>query len=328
MRCAKRPPQCLASSPAAESSALQGVLSGFATIGAIIGLGFLLAHFGVLRSDSQLLLTRLVFFVATPALLFQTFSTAPVGQILSSGLVVAALSFIGTAAVYVLLARAVWRRSTGDTVLGALASSYVNAANLGLPITVYVLGTASFVAPVLLMQLLVITPLAFAVLDTVVSGRRPSLLGTVSQPVRNPITVGSFLGLICSLAGWQVPPAVAAPVGLIAGMAVPGVLLAYGISLRLGPRMIAGESVAELAVVCLLKLLVQPLLAYAAARWLFDLDGRALLAATVVAALPTAQNIFVYATRYDRATTLARDSIFVTTVLSVPVLLTITALLA
>jgi len=303
------------------------VLAGFATIGAIIGLGSLLAHLGVLRSDSQLLLTRLVFFVATPALLFQTLSTTTAGQFLSSGLAVAALSFVGTAAVYVLLARTVWRRSAGDTLMGALSSAYVNAGNLGLPITVYVLGTAAFIAPVLLLQLLVITPLAFAVLDTLASGRRPSLFDTITQPLRNPITVGSFLGLLCSLAGWQVPALVAAPVGLIAGMAVPGVCLAYGVSLRLGPRPIADGSSAELAVVCLLKLLLQPLLAYAAARWLFDLHGRALLAATVVAALPTAQNIFVYATRYGRSTTLARDSIFVTTVLSVPVLLTITALL-
>ena len=304
------------------------MLAGFATLGAIIALGFLLAHFGVLGADSQELLTRLVFFVATPALLFQTLSKAPIGQIFSSGLAVGALSFVGTAAVYTLLARTVWRRSTGDTVVGAMSSAYVNAANLGLPITVYVLGTASFIAPVLLMQLVVITPLALAVLDTVATEGRSSVLRTLTQPLRNPITVGSFLGLLCSLAGWQVPSTIASPIALIAGMAVPGVTLAYGVSLRLGPRPIAGGSGVELAVVCLLKLLVQPVLAYAAARWLFELDGRALLAVTVVAALPTAQNIFVYATRYDRSTTLARDSIFVTTLLSVPVLLAITALLA
>jgi len=307
---------------------LPGVLAGFVTLGAIIALGFLLAQLGVLRADSQLLLTRLVFFVATPALLFQTLSKAPVDQLFTSGLAVAALSFVGAAGIYVLLARTLWHRSTGDTVLGALSSSYLNAANLGLPITVYVLGSATFIAPVLLMQLLVITPMAFAILDAVVARSRPSVWGLISQPLRNPITVGSFLGLLCSLAGWQVPALVAAPIALIAGMAVPGVLLAYGVSLRLGPRPMAGGPVAELAVVCTLKLLVQPVLAYLAARWLFGLDGRALLAATVVAALPTAQNIFVYASRYNRSTTLARDSIFVTTALSVPVLLVITALLA
>ena len=307
---------------------MQGVLAGFATLGAIIALGFLLAHLRVLGADSQELLTRLVFFVAAPALLFQTLAKAPVGEMFSSGLAVGALSFVGTASVYTLLARTVWRRSTGDTVMGAMSSAYVNAANLGLPITVYVLGTASFIAPVLLMQLVVITPLALAVLDTVATEGRSSVLRTLTQPLRNPITVGSFLGLLFSLADWQVPSTIAAPVALIAGMAVPGVTLAYGVSLRLGPRPIAGGSGVELAVVCLLKLLVQPILAYAAARWLFDLDGRALLAVTVVAALPTAQNIFVYATRYDRSMALARDSIFVTTVLSVPVLLAITALLA
>ena len=49
---------------------------------------------------------------------------------------------------------------------------------------------------------------------------------------------------------------------------------------------------------------------------------------TVLAALPTAQNIFVHATRYGRAEVVARDAIFVTTVLSVPVIAVIAALLA
>ena len=48
---------------------------------------------------------------------------------------------------------------------------------------------------------------------------------------------------------------------------------------------------------------------------------------TVLAALPTAQNIFVHATRYGRGEVLARDSIFVTTVLSVPAIVLVAALL-
>ena len=49
---------------------------------------------------------------------------------------------------------------------------------------------------------------------------------------------------------------------------------------------------------------------------------------TVLSALPTAQNVFVIASRYDRATLLARDAIFVSTLASVPVVLLVTALLA
>ena len=58
------------------------------------------------------------------------------------------------------------------------------------------------------------------------------------------------------------------------------------------------------------------------------LTGEALLAAVVIAGLPTAQNVFTYAVRYDRGVVLARESVLVTTILSVPVVLVAAAVLA
>jgi len=72
---------------------------------------------------------------------------------------------------------------------------------------------------------------------------------------------------------------------------------------------------------------LQPVVAYTVARYALGVEGHALLAVVVTSALPTAQNIFVHATRYDRATVLARDTILITTVGSVPVILLIAALL-
>jgi hypothetical protein len=307
---------------------VQGVLEGFAVIGLVIALGFALARIGVVGAESLKTLTRLVFFVATPALLFDLLSGADVRVIFSTNLAVAALSAMATATGYLVLAKAIWRRSAPDTVIGMLSSAYVNAGNLGLPIAVYVLGDGSYIAPVLLLQLIVFTPLAFAMLDTFATGGPPAPLRLISQPFRNPITVGSMLGLLAAVTGWTVPTVLDDAVSLVGGIAVPGALLAYGISLRVGPRPMAGGSAAELSVVAALKLVVQPALAYALGRFAFGLDGTPLLAVTVVAALPSAQNIFVYALRYDRAVILARDSIFVTTILAVPALLVIAALLA
>ena len=96
-------------------------------------------------------------------------------------------------------------------------------------------------------------------------------------------------------------------------------LLAYGVSLRLGPKPGHGTSAVEIGYITVLKLVVQPFTAYVVARFALGLDDTALLAVTVLAALPTAQNIFVHATRYGHGEVVARDSIFVTTVLSVPV---------
>ena len=84
---------------------------------------------------------------------------------------------------------------------------------------------------------------------------------------------------------------------------------------------------AELATTSALKLFVQPLVAWFVASVVLGVDGHALLAIVVTSALPTAQNIFVHATRYNRATVLARDTILITTVGAVPVIFLVAALL-
>jgi predicted permease len=228
---------------------------------------------------------------------------------------------------YAALARLVWHRPLGHATIGTLSASYVNAGNLGIPIAAYVLGNAAYVAPTLLLQLLVLQPLALAVLHADARGGRVPVRLVLTRPFTNPLTVGSLVGLALAVTGWTLPGAVQDPLELVAGMAVPAMLIAYGIALRLGPGLGAGGSAGEVGVTSALKLVAQPLTAYLVAHFLLGVDGHALLAIVVTSALPTAQNIFVHATRYDRGTVLARDTILVTTVGSVPVILLVAALL-
>ena len=69
-----------------------------------------------------------------------------------------------------------------------------------------------------------------------------------------------------------------------------------------------------------LKLVGQPVIAASLGAAL-GLRGHELFAVVVMAALPTAQNIFTYSLRYDRGVYLTRDTIFVTTLASAPVIL-------
>jgi malonate transporter and related proteins len=303
------------------------------TIGAVIGLGILLAQFRVLDAASQRMLVRLAFYVASPALMITVLGEADISRFFSANLVASVISVVIAASAYLVLARLVWRRTAGDTVIGTFASAYVNAGNLGLPIAAYVLGDASLIAPMLLTQLLVLQPVGLAVLDMVTFGggaattRRQQILRVFARIVSNPLTVGSLVGLLLSVSGMQLPALIADPLHLVAGMAVPAMLLAYGVSLRLGPLPGAGEPPVQIASIVALKLLVQPSCAYLAAR-LLGLHGLDVLAVTVIAALPTAQNVFTHAVRYNAGVILARDSIFISTILSVPVLIAIAALLA
>jgi len=304
---------------------VQAVFSGFATIAAVIALGYLLASVRVLDASAQVLLSRLAFFVASPCLLITVLSATDVGMLFSRSLVATAGGVVLAALPYVVVARWHWRRRADEVAIGAMSSAYCNAGNLGLPIASYVLGDAALIAPMLMLQLLVLQPLGLAFLDAGRTGRT-SLWRAIRSPLTNPLTLATLAGAGLAALDWTLPRVVYDPIELVGGMAVPGMLLAYGVALRLGPLPGRGVPASELVLVTLLKLVGQPVGAYLAGRAL-GVGDTALLALAVTAALPTAQNIFVIASRFERQTLLARDTIFITTFGSVPVILTIALLL-
>jgi predicted permease len=304
---------------------VQGVVAGFGTIGAVIALGFLVGSLRLLDDTAEVVLTRLAFFVAMPCLMVTVMADTDASHLLSRGLLATVAGVTAAAIPYVLVARLIWRRRADEIAIGAMCSAYSNAGNLGVPVAAFILGDVTFVAPLLLLQLVVLQPAALAVLD---AGRseRVSLLRVLRTPLTNPLTVATFAGVVLSLSGWTLPTYVRSPIELVGGAAVPAVLIAYGISLRKGPLPGRGVPFPEIALVTVLKLVVQPLGAYLAGRAL-GLSGPPLVALAVTGALPSAQNIFVHATRFGRQQVLARDAIFVTTIGSVPAIFLITALL-
>jgi predicted permease len=306
---------------------MRGVLLGFGTIWAVTAVGWVLGRFEILGPRAETVLARLVFFVATPALLFETLATSSLSAILSPALVPFVASTAIVAAVAAVLARVVWHSSRGETAVASLAASYVNAANLGIPIASYVLGDVSVVAPVLLFQVLIASPTALAVLESETPGQRTQLRRLALLPARNPIMIGSAAGVLCAAVGWRPPMEVLRPFELVGSAAVPLALLALGMSLRGSRPFAAGEDAGLRYTAVTFKVLLQPALAYAIGHFLLGLDGALLLAAVVTSALPTAQNVFVYATRYDRGQALARDAVVLSTLVGALTLAAIVALL-
>ncbi|MDN3481107.1 AEC family transporter [Arthrobacter sp. APC 3897] len=305
-----------------------GVLTGFTVVWIIILTGYLIGRLKVLGANAQNVLSRLAFFVASPALLLVTLSDADLHTVFSLPLLVAAASAVVTAGIFVLSTRWWLRRPLPETLISAMSSSLVNGANLGLPIAVYVLGDAALIAPVLIFQMAFFTPLFLMLLDSATSGRRTSLRTFLGQIVRNPIIIGTLIGLFLAGTGLTLPVIILEPVTLIGGAAVPAMLLAFGISL-VGSRLLErdGGRRADVLLATAFKLVLQPLLAYALARYILGMEGALLFAVVVTAALPTAQNVFVAANRYGQGELVAKDTVLLTTILSLPVLTVIAALL-
>ncbi|MGO4690311.1 AEC family transporter [Glaciibacter sp. 2TAF33] len=304
-----------------------GVVVGFAIIGFVILVGYIVQRSGIAGPHATLVLNRIAFFVATPALLFTVLSHADVSVLLSSFLATIFCSVIVGAVVYVVASRLFFRNPAPETTLGATSATYVNANNIGLPVAMYVLGSAQYVAPVLLLQLLVLAPLTLAVLDVTTRGR--ASFGTIlSQPVRNPMIIASLAGALVAALGIHIPAPVMAPLELIGGAAIPMVLMAFGMSLHGQRPLKKGTGRKQVVAASVIKVAVMPVIAYLIGRFVFGLTGGALFAVVTVSALPTAQNVYNFAARYQRGVVVARDTVLVTTIASIPALLLVAALLA
>ena len=305
-----------------------GVLAGFFVVWTIILVGWFVGRRKILGDNARQVLSSLTFFVASPALLFETLSKARLQEVFAEPLLVTAVAAIATAGVFFAIVKFWLKRSLPESLMSSMSASLANSANLGIPIAVYVLGDASYVAPLLIFQLAFFTPLFLMLLDSSTSAHRTTPLSFAFMILRNPMIVGSALGLVVAGTGWQVPPLVMEPIQLIGGAAIPAMLIAFGMSLNGSrPLQAAAARRVDTLLASGFKLGVQPAVAYLFARFALGMEGQALFAVVVTSGLPTAQNVFVAASRYKTALTVAKDTVLITTVVAVPAMIGVALLL-
>lgn len=309
---------------------MDGVLTGFGIIAAIIVAGYFLERSAVAGPQAQFALNRVAFFVATPCLLFYTLAHSEIAALFSSRLPLAALSAFSAALVFIVLSRLFLRRArprtAAEMTIGALSASLLNANNIGLPVAIYVFGDYTEVVPVLLFQLLIMNPIALSILDFS-TAKKVTLGSILSQPIRNPMVIASAIGVLVAVSGVHIPDAVFEPFHIIGGAAIPMILLAFGMSLHGSKPLRGGPDTGDIWLASLIKVAVMPALAYLFGVYLLGLEGPTLTAAVMVSALPTAQNVYNFASRYNVALVMSRDTVLLTTVLSIPALSLIAVLM-
>ncbi|XAS67221.1 AEC family transporter [Micrococcaceae bacterium Sec5.7] len=306
-----------------------GVLAGFFVVWCIILVGWFVGKRRLLGENARQVLSSLTFFVASPALLFETLGKAKLHDVFAAPLLVTAVGAIATATLFFVIVKFWLKRTLPESLMSSMSASLANSANLGIPIAVYVLGDASYVAPLLIFQLAFFTPLFLMALDATTSAHRTTPLGFVLMILRNPMIVGSGLGLVVAGTGWQVPALIMEPIHLIGGAAIPAMLIAFGMSLN-GSRPLQAATGRRLDALLAsgFKLVVHPAIAYVLAHFALGLEGQALFAVVVTSSLPTAQNVYVAASRYNTGLTVAKDTVLITTVVAVPAMIGVALLLA
>lgn len=300
---------------------MEGVLKGFFVVGTVILAGYILGKTNALGPHGTKVLSSLTFMVGLPSLMFSMIASRNISEVLSSTGLISVLTAVAVMLLFATIG-AIGRWGVRRTTIGALATGIVNSTNLGVPLSQYILGSATFVVPIMLFQLAVVTPIALTILDFTNPSRKKVSLGkTLSTPLRNPVTVAAVLGILVSASGLHLPEWALDPMKLVAQLTVPLMLIIFGMSLK---GISAGQGAGNRAptlVAVILKSAVQPLLAWVVAQFVFHLDPFSTFVVVACAILPTGQNVVLYAVRYGVAQKIAQSTAVITSILAIPLLL-------
>ena len=262
-------------------------------------------------------LTRFVFTVAMPALLFRLMSDFSHEPHVDARLLVA--FFGGCLIVYVgarVFARWAFRMSGDAQSIFALGGIFANNVLLGLPLAKITLGEAALpsVSLVLVFNSLILWTLATVSVEWArhreFSAR--GLYRTFLGVIRNPVVASILAGTAFGFTGLTLPGFVDQTMAQMSLAAIPLSLVSLGMGL-------AGFGAASewrvSTALAFVKLIVHPLVVYALARML-DLPPTESAAVVMLSALPIGANVYLMSRQFDVLTGPIASGIVLTTVLA------------
>ncbi len=280
----------------------------FATVAAGAGLGAA-ARRGWLgtalgRVDLAAWVAKAAFGVFVPALMFRSIAVLDLSALPAPLL----MAYFVPALVYLFLVYLGARRACGAghpaaPATRAVAATYGNAVQIGIPMAAAAFGSAGLGVHVALVSvhglLLLMLATALVELDLARHEGGHSLWRTLLQTSRNtvihPVVLPVLAGFAWNLLGFGLHPLADRALLLLGQFALPLCLVSTGLALV--SYGLKGD-VRAAVVISMLKLLVMPALVLATAAAAFGLRGEALAVLVMMAATPVGANPLIFALRY------------------------------
>ena len=244
-------------------------------------------------------LTRFVFTLALPAMLFRLMSKSRDLPPVDSRLLIA---FFGGCLIVFLIGRFVsWKVFKLDGVsqsVFALGGVFSNNVMLGLPLAKVSLGEAAVpsVALVLVFNALILWTLVTVSVEWARHGSFSAhgFARTAKGVLTNPVVVGILGGTLVSLSGWDLPEAIDSPISMIGQSGSTMALVALGMGLaEYGIR----DGLRFSFAVCAIKLVVLPLIVWGLA-WLLGLPKMETQVVVLLSSMATGANVYLMSRQF------------------------------
>ncbi|APU31979.1 permease [Ectopseudomonas alcaliphila JAB1] len=264
------------------------VLSITAPIFILIGLGFFSARIALVNRDQVRGMGTFVIYFALPSLVFKALAERSLSEVLNGPYLAAyAMASLSLFGIGLLLARR-WRgQGLSSSAILAMGMAVPNSGFVGYPIAVMVIGPTAALAMALgmLVENLLMIPLALAIAE---AGRQDGQGWTVVREtalrlLRNPLIIAIVLGLGMSLLELRLPVVPARVIEMLAAASAPVALFVIGATLN---GMKAGGMAADLAQTSIGKLILHPLLMFAALSLVPGIDPLLMVAGVLFASAP------------------------------------------
>ncbi|ESW88407.1 malonate transporter [Mesorhizobium sp. LSJC269B00] len=293
----------------------------------LIFIGFLVARMTRQPLEALGWMNTFIVYVALPALFFQLLARTPFEQLTEWRFIFG--SVFSTYTIFSIMF--VWsvtasRGEIAQSTIKALAAAYGNIGYMGPGLALLAFGEQAAVPVALIFCFENIMHFAIAPMMMALSGDDKTspwrlILGVVRKIVLHPFIIATALGVGAAYLGFHPPQPVDRLLEYLSRAAAPCALFAMGVTLALRPL---NRVPHELASIAALKLILHPLLCYVVLSWMGNFSEIWVFSAVLLAALPTATNVFVIAQQYGVWVQRASASVMITTCLSV---LTVTVLL-
>jgi len=279
--------------------------------------GYLLIAVGRWPRSISAAMTRFVFAVAVPALLFRLMSDLSRLPPVDARLLIA--YFGGCLILFAigrLVAARLFRLDGASQSVFALGGIFSNNVLLGVPLAQVLLGDAVMpaVALLLVFNSLILWVLVTVSVEWARNGRMSSraLTRITWSVLKNPIVASILLGVLLGLSGWKLPALIDRPLALIGDSATPLALVVLGMGLaEYGVR----SGWRPGAAITALKLIGQPLIVWGLCIAL----GRPLLetqAAVLLASLSVGVNVYLMAREFQVMESAVATSMVLSTALA------------
>jgi malonate transporter and related proteins len=293
----------------------------------LILIGYVVAKLKKEPAEALGWLNIFIIYVALPALFYKLIAKTPIEQLTRFDFI--AIDISATYTVFAIIFVVGWlaRRATiAEATVQGLGAAYGNIGYMGPGLALLAFGEAAAV-PVALIFCFE-NALHFIVAPALIAlggqDRRPAIQvarDVVLRIVLHPFIISTAIGFVAAAFHFQAPLPVQRLIDYLAQAAAPCALFAMGVTLALRPLK---RVPAEITYIVPAKLILLPALMYLYLSAAGDFDPIWVQTAVLLAALPTATNVFVIGQQYGVWQERASATVLITTLMSV---LTVSGLL-